>query len=131
MPLITPLYAALLGLLLVYLALRIVNHRRSMRVSYGMGEDERLARAIRAHGNLIEYAPLTLMLVFFVESLGGWSWFVHALGLTLLLGRCLHAHGMSSVPEKSNLHVLGMVLTFTSLITASLTIVGFWIIRLF
>ncbi|MGZ9080482.1 MAG: MAPEG family protein, partial [Burkholderiales bacterium] len=58
---VTPLYAALLGLWLLVLSLRVVQQRRAARVSLGDGGNTALQRAIRAQGNFVEYVPLALL----------------------------------------------------------------------
>jgi hypothetical protein len=41
---------------------------------------------------------------------------VHAAGLALLVGRIIHAYGLSQTPHNMTLRVGGMVLTFTALL---------------
>lgn len=64
---VTPLYAALLGLLLLGLSLVVVRLRRKHRVPTGDGGHADLARAIRVQANFVEYVPLTLLLLFMLE----------------------------------------------------------------
>jgi uncharacterized protein len=119
---IVPVYAALLALLFVGLSVRIVYLRRTLRIGIGDAGNTQILRAIRVHSNLAEYAPFALFLIYLVETQGvGQSrpWLIHALGVCLLLGRCLHAYGLGSVKEKSTLRVAGMALTFFVLINAS------------
>lgn len=92
---VTPLYAALCGILLVMLSLRVIRYRRSHRVSIGDGGHDDLARAIRAQANFVEYMPLSLLLLFMLElSRQPPFWALHLLGASLFLGRVLHAWGI-------------------------------------
>ncbi|WP_417584185.1 MAPEG family protein [Nitrincola sp.] len=113
---ITPLYAALLALLFVFLSFRIIRLRRALQVGLGDAGDKQLGRAIRVHANFAEYVPLGLLLVFFVEAQQAPFWWVHLLGLLLLLGRLLHAYGLGQVNETLIYRMIGMVMTFASVV---------------
>jgi uncharacterized membrane protein YecN with MAPEG domain len=110
-----PIYAALLALLYVYLSVRTIGVRRRVQVALGAGENPEMLRAMRVHANFAEYVPLALILIYLVEAQGTAAWLVHALGVALLLGRCLHAYGVSQVKETFFFRVSGMVLTFNVL----------------
>jgi uncharacterized protein len=45
--------------------------------------------------------------------------FVHFAGGALLVGRILHAYGVSQVKEKLKFRVAGMILTFVSILSAT------------
>jgi uncharacterized membrane protein YecN with MAPEG domain len=113
---ILPLYAALLGLLFFYLSLRTIRLRRRLKIGIGSSDNHEMLRGMRVHSNFAEYVPLTLLLIYLVEIQGAASGFVHALGLCLLLGRVLHAYGVSQVREKFVYRVSGMAMTFTTLL---------------
>lgn len=117
---ITPLYAAILGLVFVALSLQTIRLRRRHRVALGDGNQAPLRRAMRVHANFAEYVPLALLLMFFVERGGGSALRIHALGIALLAGRLLHAWGVSQVRENFRYRTIGMVLTFSVIISASL-----------
>jgi uncharacterized membrane protein YecN with MAPEG domain len=119
---ITSLYAALLTLLFVFLTVRTVSLRNKFRISIGDGSQPLLLRATRAHANFAEYVPLALLLIFFVEMHGAMAWLVHALGLALLVGRSLHAFGISQMAGKLQFRIMGMVLTLTSLVASTLSL---------
>jgi len=118
----TPGYAALLGMIFVILSLRTIRLRRHHRVAVGDGGNAELRRAMRVHANFAEYAPLALLLVYFVEHDGAEMLLVHALGCALLAGRLLHAWGVSQDRENFRYRVSGMILTFGTIITAALAI---------
>jgi uncharacterized protein len=118
----TPLYAALLSLLFIALSVRTIRLRRRHRIAVGDGDNAELRRAIRVHANFAEYAPLALLLVFFVEADGAPGLWVHLLGIALLCGRALHAWGVSQPQENFRYRVSGMMLTFGVIAAAGLTI---------
>lgn len=116
---ITAFYASLLGLWFVALSARVILYRRGNSISLGHNEDRTLERRIRGHGNFAEYAPLALLLLAGIEMQDGAAWFVHLLGLLLLVGRLLHGYALSFV-SYSPLRVPGMGMTLTMIIIASL-----------
>ena len=109
---ITALYAALLGPLLVVLALRVIGLRRRLRVAVGDGGHPEVARAMRVHANFAEYAPMALLLLALAESVGTPSVLLHVAGVALVAGRVTHAYGMSQAPENFRFRTAGMLLTF-------------------
>ena len=118
--LITPLYAAILGLLFVVLTFRTLRLRRNLKIALGDGEQPVLTRAIRVHSNFAEYVPISLLLIFFLELETGAGFWVHLLCVALVIGRSIHAYGVSQVEENYRLRVTGMALTMGVIIAASL-----------
>ena len=116
---ITSSYAALLGLIYVFLSFRIIGLRRNFKVALGDGGHPSLLRAIRVHANFAEYAPFALLLIFFVESRLAPVGFIHFLGLLLLIARLMHAWGVGQDNEVMYRRQIGMVGTFCVLILAS------------
>jgi uncharacterized membrane protein YecN with MAPEG domain len=111
MPL-TPIYAALLAVLFIVLSLRIIRLRQRLGVSVGEGSNRQLRRAVRVHANFAEYVPIALLLLYFLEVHTEARGAVHALGIALLVGRILHAVGVSREPEDLRWRVAGVVVTF-------------------
>jgi uncharacterized protein len=110
---VTPLYAALLAGLYLFLTVRVVRFRRGHRIDMGNGGQKLMQRYVRAHANFAEYAPFGLLLLLLVET-GGWpGWLVHLLGLTLLGGRLTHAFSFSVAELRERSRVAGMALTMT------------------
>jgi len=119
----TSLYAALLAALYILLSLRVIKARRTHRVA--LGAPHRLVeRAVRAHGNCAEYAPFGLIMLGLLEGMGLPAWGVHALGSAFLVGRLLHAWGISQEPEVLRFRTAGMALTFTVLGVAAAALLG-------
>ena len=67
---ITPIYAAVLGILFCLPSLNVVRARGATKISLGDGGDTVLSRHIRAHGNFVEYVPLSLILILLIEEAG-------------------------------------------------------------
>ncbi|WP_221795232.1 MAPEG family protein [Oceanobacter mangrovi] len=121
----TALFAALLAPLLVLLSLQTIRLRRRFLVGIGDGGHAELARAIRAQGNFIEYVPMALLLLYGLESLSAAHWLIELSGGLLLVGRYLHAWGISQLNEKLRFRVTGIMCTFGSIMLSALAII--WI----
>lgn len=112
---ITPLYAALCGLLLLVLGLVVIRLRQRYGVNTGDGGHDDLARAMRVQANFIEYVPLTLLLLFMLEMSRQPAWALHLLGAGLFVGRVLHAWGYLSSPRLTFGRMVGILLTLSVL----------------
>lgn len=120
MPRITLFFAALHVLLMLWLAWRVVVRRRSAKIGLGTGGDYALERAIRVHGNFVEYVPLALLMLALLELSGlaaPWLW---GFGVMLLIGRLLHAQGLSGKSGVSFGRFYGTLLTWLSLLAMAL-----------
>lgn len=122
MNLVTPIYAATFSLLYVVLSVRTLMLRRRFGIAIGPGDEPMLARAVRVHGNFAEYVPISLILMLLVDLQLSNDALIHGLGLTLLVGRSMHAYGVSHVAEDFRFRVAGMALTFTVIIACALLI---------
>jgi uncharacterized membrane protein YecN with MAPEG domain len=116
---ITPRYAGLLSLLLLVLSYAVTRHRVVLKVLLGDGGQPALQRSIRAQANLIEYAPLGLILLGSLELQGFHPNLLHGLGILLVLGRVLHAYGLSRNAGTSLPRALGASLTWLMILLAS------------
>ena len=108
--------AGLLGLLAVALTIKIGLLRGRKRINLGDGGDAEMQAAVRAHGNLIEFAPLTLLIIYMASDFYGFR-IVAGLSVVLLVARVLHAGGMVGlIPQGRFLGALGttLVLAVTS-----------------
>jgi uncharacterized membrane protein YecN with MAPEG domain len=110
---VTGLYAALSALLILMLAMRVVVLRWRTKAGIGDGGDRVLARAIRAHGNAIEYVPLALILMLVAELGRAGPTLLHGCGIALVAARILHALGLSRTSGASFPRVAGTAGTFT------------------
>jgi len=111
-------YAAILGLLICWLALRVISVRRKHKVLYIDGGVTELQIARTAHSNAIEYIPISLILLFTLEFNGAPLWLIHIVGVCFVVGRCLHCRAI--LTENLKLRVLGMQLTLFSIIGLSI-----------
>jgi len=109
---ITGFYASLLALVLLGLSFKIIKLRFKFQVGLGDGEQKPLVKAIRIHGNFIEYMPLALLLLGIYEINGGDEVWLHLIGITLVIGRLLHAMGISKSIGASKPRQIGMLSTF-------------------
>lgn len=112
-------YAALLAFFYVFLTLRTVKTRKQLKILVGDGGNPIMLRAIRVHANFAEYVPFALLLIFMLESSGGMTWLIHVFACTLILGRLLHAFGVSQVAEKLVFRQAGMILTLATMATTA------------
>ena len=87
---VTFVFAAALGLLLVAQALPVVVRRAKLHQPFGDGGDASLERAIRAHGNLAEYAPMFLLLLALAEIAGAQALHLYLLGGLFLFSRAVY-----------------------------------------
>ena len=119
---ITPMYGAVLAIFFVALSVRTLRLRRRNRIAVGDGGNVELMRAMRVHANFAEYVPMTLLLIYMLEFMGGTPVLVHGFCVCLLVGRIAHAYGVSQVSENYRYRVFGMAMTFTALVGAALGI---------
>lgn len=110
---VTALYAGILGLLLVALSLRVVIVARvGAQIPYGDGGENELTPVIRSHGNFIEYVPMALLLIGFVEFTGTSNTLIHGLGIALVIARVLHAAGLKANQGPTFGRVAGAAITW-------------------
>ena len=108
---IVPIYAAILGLLFIFLSIRVIKTRRKERVAIGDGGNPRMQRAIAVHNNFAQYVPLALLLLAFLEMQQGPTMLIQILCVALLISRLLHAYGVSQMQENFRFRVVGMLMT--------------------
>ena len=116
----TALYAGLNALISLGLAINVGQNRARAKVSLGIGDDEGLLRASRAHSNNVEYMPLGLILLLCLEFMGAASLGVHILGVLLTAGRALHGYGMTAGGGSGFGRSGGTVLTMLMILVAAI-----------
>jgi len=95
------------------LALNVTRHRMKEGVSTGSGNSQSLDRAVRAHGNNIEYVPGAILGILILAALGYSPLVINLLGASLLVARFCHAHGIQQLEvDLPKTRVLGNVLTW-------------------
>jgi len=125
MPTITLLFASLHVLLMLVLLARISRHRHGQRIGLGDGGDAVLNRKIRVHGNFIEHAPIALLLLGLLELCGMPAAWLLTFGSALLLGRLMHAIGLSGSGGYSIGRFWGTALTWLALL--AMAVAGLWL----
>src|SRR5699024_7578269 len=109
---ITALYVGLFMLLLLVLAIGVVRQRLSTQTSMGDGGHLSLIKAMRAHGNAIEYVPVVLIGLAVLELNSGNGLLLHLYGSAFLIARFSHAFGMQLTNEGNNFRKVGVVRTW-------------------
>jgi uncharacterized membrane protein YecN with MAPEG domain len=106
-------YCALTTLLALFLSARVVQLRARFKVGIGNGDHPEIYIARRAHGNLLENAPLGLLLLAMAELDGLHAGWLHLFGTVLLVSRLLHAIGLTQGKGKTNIgRLLGVLGTW-------------------
>lgn len=113
---VTSLTAFVLTVLYLLLSFRIIDlRRRGIAPSLGTGSDERVIRAVRAHANLTEYAPLFLILLLLLELQSASPLIITSSAILFIIGRLCHAYGLSRNNSVA-LRTIGMLGTNTAFI---------------
>ena len=121
---IVPVYTAILGLIFVYLSIRVVKQRRIAKVSIGDGDDPALRKAIAVHNNFSQYVPFALLLITFVELNHASAIITHGLCACLLVSRVAHAYGLAQPVQIMKLRQTGVLLTFGVIVIATIYLLG-------
>ncbi len=124
-PNLTAIYCSLLAIWLFVLSIRVIGLRGNPAFAFiaqGKGDEELLNRAIRAQGNLIEYAPIMLFILFFLEASGIPELVVRILGDGFLLGRLMHGTAMGFMRSNMPLRVGGTALTLLPLLAGAIAL---------
>lgn len=114
---VTPAFAVPLAVLVTALVMRVVFLRRRYKVGIGSGDHPDLAKAVRAHANAMETIPFAVLLMLIAELAGAHQTLLLAGGSVLVVGRCLHAYGLSSHAGYSFGRFFGMVMTKAAILT--------------
>jgi uncharacterized membrane protein YecN with MAPEG domain len=121
---ITALYGAILGLIVIALAVNVTVHRVKLRVPLGDGGNAEMRRMIRLHGNAAEYIPLAIALMLIYELNGGGHMGLHIVGIALIAGRVIQTWGMWATDMTNIGRQIGQSLTWLSV--AALAVLNLW-----
>jgi uncharacterized membrane protein YecN with MAPEG domain len=130
MLLVTSIIAAVLTIIFIRLSFAVIGLRRKNQVGIGNGGHEDLERAIRAQGNFAEYVPFGIILIACLELNGAPWWLVAIPGITLIVGRLIHAVGINEPPPNFSKRILGMKFTFSTLFTLAVFNLGWSLYKL-
>ena len=87
---ITPIYVAIIALLMAGLGISASLGRGRHSVALGHGENAVLELALRRFGNLAEWAAIALFVLFMLEANGIAGRWLHFYGMILVVLRLLH-----------------------------------------
>ena len=114
---ITLTFATILSVFMLILSVRVLDLRGSP-VTKAFHSTEReidqrvLDRAIRGHGNLIEYAPLFLILMLALELSDASKYWLYFSGSIFTIGRLMHGVVFAFMKPNPFMRIGGMTLTF-------------------
>ena len=123
MTFITPIYTGFFGIMLVLLSWRVTKLRQKYDAKMGDGGHSELTAAVRAQGNLTEYLPLALLLMWMLETMQFGPWIIHGLGILLIIARLMHIHGLNEPSRAGVGRKIGTRLTWLHIIACS--VLGF------
>lgn len=124
-----PLYAGLIAILVVFLGYRVTAFRRSEKKGLEQIDcSAKMRCAIRAHANAVENVPLALLLLLMLELNHLNPILTNIFGIMLVVGRVLHAWGLSSSEGVSFGRFHGTILTWLSIL--GMGVLNIWIIAL-
>ncbi|MBJ6136544.1 MAPEG family protein [Marinobacter litoralis] len=118
---VTAVFAAVLGILLLVLSAMVVRCRLKHQVGMGVNENRVFQATVRAHANLVEYAPFALIMLAIAELNGVSSTWIYWSGMALVVGRILHAFGMIKGKGKTHMgRLVGTILTWLSILVTAI-----------
>jgi len=121
---ISTLLTSIISLWLLVLSARVIALRGVSFLkffSFNNYGEEALTRAIRAQGNLIEYAPIFLILIFIAEYNGTHPHMLYMTGIIFLIARLMHGVAFGFMQYSPLLRVGGTLLTFLSILIISVS----------
>ena len=130
MLIVSSIIASALTIIFIRLSFAVISLRRKNKIGLGSGGHDDLERAIRAQGNFAEYAPFGIILIACLELNGAPWWLVAIPGITLIVGRLIHAVGINQPPPDFSKRVLGMKFTFNTLISLVILNIGWSLYKL-
>ncbi len=117
-------WIALNAFLLIYLSARVAGARVKYKINLGDGDNPEMAKAIRTHGNYIEYAPVALIGLLTLALLDAGAVLVHIVGAMFFFARLSHLLGLG-VGAWSRGRAVGTIFTMVSLLVTGLAILYF------
>lgn len=123
---ITLIAAGLIAIIHVILVFNVGWWRGKTKIHLGTGTSEPLMRAVRAHGNNAEYAPLLIILLGLLEFTDSNYYVVLSIGILSVLARALHGYGLGFTDGRIRFfRFAGTMLTvFTLLIGGILSVLA-------
>jgi uncharacterized membrane protein YecN with MAPEG domain len=116
---VTLTFAGAAALINIWLAIRVVQIRRSGKVLHGDGENRLLLSRMRAQANFIEYTPFVLILMALIELAGEPKPWLRVIGYIYIAARLAHPFGMDS-NKPHMLRMIGALVTWIVLVVLAL-----------
>jgi uncharacterized protein len=117
-------YVGLNALLLLVLAYNVGSRRGSQKqLQPGDMGDAVLTRAIRAHANFSEYAPIVLLLLLMLALLGFRPIWLHLFGGIFTAGRVIGAIGMMRPNHPNAMRFTGNLVTGLALLVGGVALI--------
>jgi len=126
---ITALFTGLLTLWYLRITVPIFKEWQKENVSLGAGDDSstKLYRFVRTHANFTEYITLSLFIMALLEWHGLNDIYLYIIGLSLLIGRILHAKGINN--SVTTWHIIGTTLTLWPLGIGAFFLIYIWVLQ--
>lgn len=125
---ITYLYAGILSLLSVKLALDCISARKRNSISLGMGTSNEIENVVSAHSNFTSYAMPLLFLTYLIETSQLIpAAIIHLLALSFTIGRFLHYFAFRNGKMNFKFRVMSMKLTLYPLMVLAIINIGLFI----
>ena len=121
---VSTLITSIIGLWLLILSTRVIALRGVSFLkffTFNNYSDDALIRAIRAQGNLIEYAPIFLILIFIAEYNGTHPHLLYMTSAIFVVSRLMHGIAFGFMKYSPFLRVGGTLLTFLSILIISVS----------
>ena len=119
-PIIVPFYAAILAIIFIGLSMRVARMRGETKIGIGAGGNPGLERRVRVQANFAEYVPFALLLLAFLEMQQHSRYLIHLLCLALIIGRIIHAYGVSQDDEDVRFRIAGIIITAAVILVAAI-----------
>ena len=112
---VTLFFIGVFAIIQVPLTVMVGYRRAQTKIQFFDGGDQVLLRRMRAHGNFTETVPIVLLAMAGAELSGAPHWALWAGGVSLLVGRAMHAAIL--ITQGWGLpRALGMILTFVPML---------------
>ncbi len=112
---ISTVFSSLIAFWLLILSIRVVALRGSKLASFlafnNFGE-KALSRSIRAQANLIEYAPIFLIMLFIAEFNGSHPHLLYFTSILFLIARVMHGIAFGFMKYNAIGRIGGTIITF-------------------
>ncbi|OAO00043.1 MAPEG family protein [Parasphingorhabdus sp.] len=119
---VTAMTAAILTLLFIFLSFQVVKQRVRTETSFGAGNDEHMDMVRGCQSNLIEYTPITLIMLALLELSSAHHLSLMVLAVIFMIARFLHPFGMHQHQAGKGLRLRQIAMLMTWLVMAALAL---------